>query len=105
MKLFVLPILSFMIYYQTKAKLFSQEGILSQTEQAKGKKINATIGTALEDNGSPMVLGSLDALLNLKSKEGFSYASSYGRPEIRKSWEDFMNKKILPLPVNFSALR
>ena len=42
-----------------KAIFFPKRGILSQTEQAKGKKINATIGTALEDNGSPMVLDSL----------------------------------------------
>jgi len=76
-----------------KAIFFPKKGILSQTEQAKGKKINATIGTALEDNGSPMVLDSFNPLLNLKSKECFSYAPSYGRPEIRKSWEEFMIKK------------
>ncbi len=76
-----------------KAIFFPKRGILSQTEQARGKKINATIGTALEDNGSPMVLESLNSLLNLKSKEGFSYAPSYGRPEIRKSWKDSLIKK------------
>lgn len=76
-----------------KAIFFPKSGILSQTEQAKGKKINATIGTALEDNGSPMVLDSLHYLLNLKNKDGFSYAPSYGRPDIRKNWKDFLIKK------------
>lgn len=76
-----------------KAIFFPKRGILSQTEQAKGKKINATIGTALEDNGSPMVLESLHTLLNLKNKDAFSYAPSFGRPEIRKSWKDFLIKK------------
>lgn len=76
-----------------KAIFFPKRGILSQTEQAKGKKINATIGTALEDNGTPMVLDSLYSLLNLKGKEAFAYAPSYGRAEIRKSWKDFLIKK------------
>ncbi|NLD98261.1 MAG: aminotransferase class I/II-fold pyridoxal phosphate-dependent enzyme [Fibrobacter sp.] len=76
-----------------KAIFFPKRGILSQTEQAKGKKINATIGTALEDNGSPMVLDSLSNLLNLKNKEAFSYAPSYGRPDIRKAWKEHLFQK------------
>ena len=76
-----------------KAIYFPKLGILSQSAEAKDKKINATIGTALEDNGSPMVLESLDTLLNLSGKEGFSYAPSYGRPEIRNSWKQMLIKK------------
>ncbi|HON09660.1 MAG TPA: aminotransferase class I/II-fold pyridoxal phosphate-dependent enzyme [Chitinispirillaceae bacterium] len=76
-----------------KAIYFPRQGILSQTAEARGKKINATIGTALEDNGIPMILESLDSLLNLKHKEGFSYAPSFGRPEIRKIWKDLMYRK------------
>ena len=76
-----------------KAIYFPRKGILSQSGDARGKKIDATIGIALEDNGSPMVLESLDSLLNLKNKEGFSYAPSFGRPEIRKNWKDLMLKK------------
>ncbi len=76
-----------------KAIFFPKKGILSQTEQARGKKINATIGIALEDNGSPMVLDSLGTLINLRNKDGFSYAPSYGSPEIRKNWKNFLIKK------------
>ena len=76
-----------------KAIYFPRKGILSQSGDARGKKIDATIGIALEDNGSPMVLDSLDSLLNLKNKEGFSYAPSFGRPEIRKNWKELMLKK------------
>lgn len=94
-----------------KAIFFPKLGILSQTEQAKGKKINATIGTALEENGTPMVLDSVLSLLTLKSKDPFAYAPSYGRPEIRKIWKDALvtknpslNGKNFSNPVVSSAL-
>lgn len=94
-----------------KTVYFPKQGILSQSSEAKGKEINATIGTALEDNGSPMVLESIDSLVLLKEKEGFSYASSYGRAEIRSAWKDVLTKKnpsldgkSFSLPVVTSAL-
>jgi aspartate/methionine/tyrosine aminotransferase len=76
-----------------KAIFFSKKGILSQSAEAKSMKINGTIGTALEDSGNPMVLNSLNSLLNLKSKEAFSYAPSFGRPEIRSIWKEMLQKK------------
>lgn len=94
-----------------KSIFFPKLGILSQSAEAKGKEINATIGTALEDNGSPMVLESIDSLVSLKNKEGFAYASSYGRPEIRSIWKEVLVKKnpalasrSFSLPVVTSAL-
>lgn len=87
-----------------KAIYFPKHGILSQTADAKGKKFNATIGTALEDNGSPMVLGSLGSLLNLENRECFSYAPSFGRPEIRKVWKDLLYRKNPSLKnISFSS--
>lgn len=90
---------------------FPKQGILSQSADARGKKINATIGTALEDDGTPMVLNSLDSLSNLKKTEGFSYAPSSGRPEIRSIWNEMLRKKnpslaekSVSLPVVTSAL-
>ena len=39
-----------------KSIFFPKKGILAQTAEAKGKDINATIGIALEEDGSPMRL-------------------------------------------------
>ncbi|MCP4717575.1 MAG: hypothetical protein GY868_20835, partial [Deltaproteobacteria bacterium] len=51
----VLPMLS------TKGKniFFPHKGILGQSAEAKNKKINATIGIALENDGTPMRLNSV----------------------------------------------
>jgi len=94
-----------------KAIFFPQKGILKQSAEAKGSKINGTIGTALEDDGTPMVLESLNEQLNLKDHEAFNYAPSYGRMEIRKLWHGLLlkknpslNGKPYSLPIVTSAL-
>ena len=94
-----------------KAIFFPKLGIISQSADAKGTEINATIGTALEDSGSLMVLDSLASLTNMKKTEGFSYAPSSGRPEIRSAWKEMMlsknpslRGKTISLPVVTSAL-
>ncbi|MEI6808856.1 MAG: aminotransferase class I/II-fold pyridoxal phosphate-dependent enzyme, partial [bacterium] len=90
---------------------FPKRGILSQSAEAKGSAINATIGTALEDDGSTMVLASLRALVNLPDAESFNYAPSPGKPEIRKLWKEMLARKNpglkgveTSLPVVTSAL-
>lgn len=90
---------------------FPKRGILSQSAEAKGAAINATIGTALEDDGAPMSLGSLRSLVNLPSAESFNYAPSSGRPEIRALWKEAMVRKnpllagqLISFPVVTSAL-
>lgn len=94
-----------------KSIFFPKKGILSQSAEAKGVKINGTIGIALEDDGSPMVLKSLSSLLNLKNNDAFGYAPSFGRPEIRAIWKESILKKnpslqgkTYSLPVVTSAL-
>lgn len=94
-----------------KAIYFPKKGILSQSAEAKDASINATIGTALEDAGLAMVLDSINSLLNLKACDGFSYAPSFGRPEIRAAWREMMLKKNptlagkgMSLPIVTSAL-
>lgn len=87
------PVLFSLLSQRGKAIYFPKLGILSQSAEAAGKKINATIGTALEDSGVPMVLDSLASLINMKKTEGFSYAPSPGRPEIRATWKQMMVKK------------
>lgn len=76
-----------------KAIFFPKKGILGQTAEAKGKKINATIGAAIEDDGSPMRLKSIAKNILLDPKEVFTYASSFGKPEIRKEWLEQIKKK------------
>jgi aspartate/methionine/tyrosine aminotransferase len=76
-----------------KAIYFPKKGILSQSAEAKGSRINATIGTALEDDGSPMAIHSLRSLVNLPNAESFNYAPSPGRPEIRAIWKKMLVRK------------
>ena len=45
--------------YILEGLFFPKKGILAQTADAKGKKINATIGAALEEDGTPMRLNSI----------------------------------------------
>ncbi|MBS7392321.1 MAG: aminotransferase class I/II-fold pyridoxal phosphate-dependent enzyme, partial [Fibrobacter sp.] len=75
-----------MLSEKGKAIFFPSKGILGQGGEAKGKEINATIGTALEDDGSPLVLPSVLKSLNMP-KQSFLYAPSYGNPDIRDAWK------------------
>jgi len=68
-----------------KAIYFPFKGILGQTAEAKGATINATIGTAFENDGSPLTLECMEALANVPS-ESFLYAPSFGLPKLREEW-------------------
>lgn len=90
---------------------FPKKGILGQTAEAKGTKINATIGAAIEDDGTPMRLPSLEKNIGLDPSLVFPYAPSFGRPDIRKKWQEMiydknpgMIGKKLSLPVVTNAL-
>ncbi len=93
-----------------KAIFFPKKGILGQTAEAKGKRINATIGAAIEDDGTPMRLNSIAKNISLEPKDVFPYAPSYGKPELRKKWKEMMQKKNpslkaeISLPVVTNAL-
>ncbi|MBN2104610.1 aminotransferase class I/II-fold pyridoxal phosphate-dependent enzyme [bacterium] len=93
-----------------KAAYFPNKGIIKQSAEAKGKSINATIGMAIEDDGTPMRLPSIDKMLNMNPKDTFPYASSYGKPELRKIWQDLIYKKnpslqaTISLPIVTNAL-
>jgi aspartate/methionine/tyrosine aminotransferase len=76
-----------------KAIFFPSKGILAQTAEAKGKKINATIGAAIEDDGSPMRLKSIEKEINIPPKDAFPYAPSFGRPDLRKRWQQLIYEK------------
>jgi aspartate/methionine/tyrosine aminotransferase len=72
---------------------FPKKGILGQTADAKGKKINATIGAAIEDDNSPMRLPSIEKQLNIAPALAFPYAPSFGRPDIRNKWREMIYEK------------
>lgn len=106
------PALLKMLSNRGKRIFFPKKGIISQAGQAKGKKINATIGMALENDGTPLVLNSLQKLLNIQNApEMFTYASSFGNPALRKLWKEklitknpVLKNKTISTPVITNAL-
>lgn len=105
------PVIYDLLSEKGKNIFFPKKGILGQTADAKGTKINATIGAAVEDNGSPMRLASIESNVKLDPSLVFPYAPSYGRPDIRAKWKNMMYEKnpllkdkVLSLPVVTNAL-
>lgn len=82
-----------MLSERGKNIFFPKLGILSQSAQAKGKKINATIGEAVEDDGTSMHLPEFDALVNMPTANIFPYAPSFGKPEFRSLWKESIYRK------------
>jgi len=76
-----------------KAIYFPSKGILAQGMAARGKEINATIGTAYEDDGNPMVLPSMACLLGIEGKDAFPYAPSEGIRPLRNKWQELIKVK------------
>jgi aspartate/methionine/tyrosine aminotransferase len=72
---------------------FPKRGILAQSADANGTKINATIGAAIEDDNSPMRLESIASKINLAPGLSFPYAPSFGRPDIRSKWKSMIYEK------------
>jgi len=100
-----------MLSEKGKRIYFPTKGILAQTAEANGKAINATIGIALEDSGSTMILSSINEQVVLNGKDVFSYAPNYGKPELRSVWKKMLFKKNpalaqaeISIPVVTSAL-
>lgn len=71
---------------------FPWKGILGQSAAARGSEINATIGTALEEDGGPLCLDCLTNLTKLPSS-AFLYAPSWGNPTLRQIWREMMIRK------------
>lgn len=97
----------------TKGKniFFPKKGILGQTADAKGAKINATIGAAIEDDMSPMRLKVIEDKIAIDPALAFPYAPSFGRPDLRAKWKEMIYAKNpsladveLSLPVVTNAL-
>jgi len=76
-----------------KRIFFPNKGILAQTAEARGKSINATIGTALEDCGATMELPSIGSQIAVERADMLTYAPNLGRQEIRAAWKRMLLKK------------
>ena len=66
--------------------------ILGQGAEAKKCDINATIGMAFEEDGSPLVMKCFAKNINLDRK-AFLYAGSFGLPALREAWRNFQVRK------------
>lgn len=67
-------------------------GILGQGAEAKKCGINATIGMAFEEDGTPLVMDCFSKNVPLGRKT-FLYAGSFGLPALREIWRDFQVRK------------
>ncbi len=71
---------------------FPYGGILGQGAEARACEVNATIGMAFEEDGSPLVMKCFSELVNLDRK-AFLYAGSFGLPKLRETWKALQVKK------------
>jgi aspartate/methionine/tyrosine aminotransferase len=76
-----------------RAIFFPAKGILAQSAAAKGKEFNATIGTAYEDDGKPMIIPSIARLFGVDTKDAFPYAPSDGIRPLRDKWQELIRAK------------
>jgi hypothetical protein len=81
-----------MLSIKGQRAFFPSRGILGQSAEAKESAINATIGTAFEEDGSPLCLECLEGLINLPST-AYLYAPSFGLPGLRDAWRDMLRVK------------
>lgn len=72
---------------------FPRKGLVAQGLDAKGKTINASIGEAKEDDGSPLRLSPLADRIKLPPADAFSYAPSFGKPGLRDRWAQMIREK------------
>ena len=69
-----------------KRLYFPYGGILGQGAEAKKCAINATIGMAFEEDGSPLVINAFAKNVPL-GKKAFLYAGSFGLLPLREQWK------------------
>jgi len=75
-----------------KRMYFPYGGILGQGAEAKSCVINATIGMAFEDDGTPLVMKCFSDRTTLGDR-AFLYAGSFGLPKLREIWKRLQVKK------------
>ncbi|MGM0442786.1 MAG: aminotransferase class I/II-fold pyridoxal phosphate-dependent enzyme [Fibrobacterota bacterium] len=82
-----------MLSEKGRGAFFPAAGILGQSAEAKECSLNATVGIALEDDGSTACLPSLKKLVNLDAAQMVKYAPSYGLPRLRSTWKSMLFEK------------
>ena len=87
------PAVADMLSTRGRRIYFPKLGILAQSGEARGKAINATIGTALAEDGSPLCLPSVASQMNLPKVAAFPYAPSPGVPDLRQQWGKMLLEK------------
>ncbi|MBO5751547.1 MAG: aminotransferase class I/II-fold pyridoxal phosphate-dependent enzyme [Kiritimatiellae bacterium] len=75
-----------------KRMYFPYHGILGQGAEAKGCEINATIGMAFEEDGTPLVMDCFAKNVPL-GRKAFLYAGSFGVPDLRNKWKALQVEK------------
>ena len=75
-----------------KRMYFPYGGILGQGAEAKQCALNATIGMAFEEDGSPLVMDAFAKQTKL-DKKSFLYAGSFGLPDLRNVWKTMQVEK------------
>ncbi len=101
------PHVAAMLSARGRAIYFPFEGILGQSAEAKGKRINATIGIALEDDGRPLALPVLQSLVELDGRDAFTYAPSFGKPQLREAWRQMLrdkNPRLVDMPMSLPVV-
>jgi aspartate/methionine/tyrosine aminotransferase len=81
-----------MLSEKGKQAYFPSRGILGQSAEAKDSLINATIGTAFEEDGSPLCLECLEELVKIPST-AYLYTPSYGLLGLRETWREMIITK------------
>lgn len=76
-----------------KAIFFPRKGLVAQGLDAKGKAINASIGEAKDDDGSPLRLSPIAKRISLNPDDAFSYAPSFGKAPLRDFWAQLIREK------------
>ncbi len=71
---------------------FPYGGILGQGAEAKTCAINATVGMAFEEDGSPVVMDCFANQIKL-GRKSFLYAGSFGLPQLRARWKELQIAK------------
>ncbi|MDR2579624.1 MAG: aminotransferase class I/II-fold pyridoxal phosphate-dependent enzyme [Fibromonadaceae bacterium] len=83
---------------------FPHKGILGQSAEARSAEINATIGTAFEEDGTPLALPIIKKALALPEKTAqtaFLYQPSFGKAQLRKKW----GEKLLEKNKNLAGIK
>lgn len=82
-----------MLSERGKRIFFPSKGIVAQTAEAKGKAINATVGIAYDEDGTPLRLPTIAEKVALEPAQAFAYAPSQGCPELRATWREMILAK------------